>query len=273
MKPVRVALAQIAPRLGDTQANLEKHAHAVKAARSEKAGLVVFPELAMTGYLLRDQVPDVAMSESSRAFKAVLALSRSIDVITGLALEGPDHTFSNAAIYASQGRLVHVHRKVYLPTYGMFDEGRDFASGEVVRAFDAPFGRAGMLICEDAWHPTCAWLAVQDGVDCTPLAGAAVYAWHCDRDGNYSLYSQAAANENYLRGVQAAGDDGVVTFDSIFPAAYQGRWPHIHFEVYPNLSAATSASDMVFSDGASLELATMAGSVGAGFTATLTVAV
>ena len=163
MKPVRVALAQIAPRLGDTQANLEKHAHAVKAARSEKAGLVVFPELAMTGYLLRDQVPDVAMSESSRSFKAVLALSRSIDVITGLALEGPDHTFSNAAIYASQGRLVHVHRKVYLPTYGMFDEGRDFASGEVVRAFDAPFGRAGMLICEDAWHPTCAWLAVQDG--------------------------------------------------------------------------------------------------------------
>jgi predicted amidohydrolase len=163
MKPVRVALAQIAPRLGDPKANLERHAAAVKTARAEKADVVVFPELAMTGYLLRDQVPDVAMTESSRTFRSLLALSRTIDVVTGLVLEGPGHAFFNAAIYASQGRLVHVHRKVYLPTYGMFDEGRDFAPGEVLRAFDAPFGRAGILICEDAWHPTCAWLAVQDG--------------------------------------------------------------------------------------------------------------
>lgn len=88
-------------------------------------------------------------------------------------------------------------------------------------------------------------LAIQDGVDCAPLAGAAVYVWHCDRDGNYSLYSQAAANENYLRGVQAAGDDGVVTFDSIFPAAYQGRWPHIHFEVYPSLETATDEANKI----------------------------
>jgi protocatechuate 3,4-dioxygenase beta subunit len=88
-------------------------------------------------------------------------------------------------------------------------------------------------------------LALQDGADCAPLAGAAVYVWHCDRDGNYSLYSQAAANENYLRGVQAAGDDGVVTFDSIFPACYQGRWPHIHFEVYPSLETATDEANRI----------------------------
>jgi protocatechuate 3,4-dioxygenase beta subunit len=80
---------------------------------------------------------------------------------------------------------------------------------------------------------------------CAPYAGAAVYAWHCDRDGNYSMYSQAAASENYLRGVQAAGDDGVVTFQSIFPACYGGRWPHIHFEVYPSLDAATSAANKI----------------------------
>jgi protocatechuate 3,4-dioxygenase beta subunit len=88
-------------------------------------------------------------------------------------------------------------------------------------------------------------LLIQDGVDCAPLAGAAVYVWHCDRDGNYSLYSEAAASENYLRGVQAAGDDGVVTFDSIFPAAYQGRWPHIHFEVYPSLETATDEANKI----------------------------
>ena len=89
-------------------------------------------------------------------------------------------------------------------------------------------------------------LAIQDQDDgCAPLSGAAVYLWHCDRDGNYSLYSQAAANQNYLRGVQAAGDDGVVTFTSIFPACYSGRWPHIHFEVYPSLDKATDQANKI----------------------------
>jgi protocatechuate 3,4-dioxygenase beta subunit len=80
---------------------------------------------------------------------------------------------------------------------------------------------------------------------CAPYAGAAVYVWHCDREGRYSLYSPGAENENYLRGVQEAGDDGVVTFDSIFPACYSGRWPHIHFEVYPSLADATDVANTV----------------------------
>lgn len=143
------------------------------------------------------------------------------------------------------------------------------------------------------------------------LAGAAVYLWHCDRDGKYSLYDQGLADENYLRGVQETAADGTVTFTSIYPAAYSGRWPHVHFEVYPSLAKATSASDKlrtsqlalpeaastlvyatdgyeqsvqnmarsslatdnVFSDGYSLQLATVTGTVGAGMTATLTVPV
>jgi protocatechuate 3,4-dioxygenase beta subunit len=144
-----------------------------------------------------------------------------------------------------------------------------------------------------------------------PLEGAAVYLWHCDRDGDYSLYSPGAADENYLRGVQEAGADGSMTFTSIYPAAYAGRWPHIHFEVYGSLAAATAAADKlrtsqlalpedvsrqvyatagyeqsgrnlertslatdtVFSDGYSLQLATVSGSVDSGLTATLTVPV
>ena len=143
------------------------------------------------------------------------------------------------------------------------------------------------------------------------LAGAAVYLWHCNIDGKYSLYSEGVTQENYLRGVQETGSDGTVTFTSIFPAAYSGRWPHIHFEVYPDLSAATSAgtvtatsqlalpedacrlvyatdgysqslqnlaqtsldTDMVFSDGYSLQLGTVTGSVGDGMTASLNVPV
>jgi protocatechuate 3,4-dioxygenase beta subunit len=81
--------------------------------------------------------------------------------------------------------------------------------------------------------------------DCAPMDGAAVYLWHCDQQGRYSLYSPGAENENYLRGVQAAGADGIVTFTSVFPACYSGRWPHIHFEVYPSLHAATSAGNRI----------------------------
>jgi protocatechuate 3,4-dioxygenase beta subunit len=89
-------------------------------------------------------------------------------------------------------------------------------------------------------------LAILDvGSSCAPIDGAAVYLWHCDQAGRYSLYSQGAETENYLRGVQAAGADGIVTFTSIFPACYSGRWPHIHFEVYPTLAAAQSANNKI----------------------------
>ena len=84
---------------------------------------------------------------------------------------------------------------------------------------------------------------IADG--CVPYVGAAVYAWHCDRDGGYSMYSSGLEAENYLRGVQQAGDDGAVEFDSIFPGCYQGRWPHVHFEVYPSLELATDSADTV----------------------------
>jgi protocatechuate 3,4-dioxygenase beta subunit len=79
----------------------------------------------------------------------------------------------------------------------------------------------------------------------SPLAGAAVYLWHCDREGRYSLYSQGITNENYLRGVQETDDRGQVKFDTIFPACYSGRWPHIHFEVYPSLAKATNSSNKI----------------------------
>src|SRR6185295_2944489 len=80
---------------------------------------------------------------------------------------------------------------------------------------------------------------------CAPIDGAAVYVWHCDQQGRYSMYSQGAQSENYLRGVQAAASDGIVTFTSVFPACYPGRWPHVHFEVYPSLEAAKSASNKI----------------------------
>src|SRR5262245_33030946 len=154
-------------------------------------------------------------------------------------------------------------------------------------------------------------LTIVSASSCAPLAGRAVYLWHCDALGRYSLYSSGVTNQNYLRGTQEADANGVVTFTSIFPGCYAGRWPHIHFEVYPSLSAATNvanrsatsqialpktacdavyatsgyassvtnlsqvslATDNVFSDGSALELATVTGSVAGGMTAALTVAI
>lgn len=147
--------------------------------------------------------------------------------------------------------------------------------------------------------------------DCAPLGKAAVYLWHCDIDGRYSMYSPGVTGENYLRGVQETDAAGKVRFTSVFPAAYSGRWPHIHFEVYPSLAEATKAgeptttsqlalpedvcdavyategyaqsvrnmgrtsleSDMVFRDGHDTQLATVTGDVGSGFTATLTIGI
>ncbi len=123
---------------------------------------------------------------------------------------------------------------------------------------------------------------------CAPLAGRAVYIWHCDRLGRYSLYSSGVTSQNFLRGVQEANSAGVVTFTTIYPGCYAGRWPHIHFEVYPTLAASSSqsnkiktsqlampksTSDNVFSDGSSLQLPTVSGSVAGGFTSTITVAI
>src|SRR5258706_14808638 len=165
MQTVRVALAQIAPKLGDLESNLDLHRDAIRLARREKAGVVVFPELSLTGYVLRDQVPEIALTSTAPLFKRLARASLDVDLVVGYAEEAPGHRFHNATAYLSKGRVVHVHRKVYLPTYGMFDEGRDFAPGEMFRAFDAPHGPSGVLICEDAWHPVSAWILVQDGAE------------------------------------------------------------------------------------------------------------
>jgi len=163
MKTVRVALAQVAPRLGDWNGNLRMHADAIADAARRKADVVVFPELSLTGYLLADQVPELAVAPGSPEIRKLATFSKKVDVVAGFVEEGPDHRFHNAAAYFSKGRAVHAHRKVYLPTYGMFEEGREFAAGDRIRSFDSRFGPAGILVCEDAWHPTNAWLLAHQG--------------------------------------------------------------------------------------------------------------
>jgi protocatechuate 3,4-dioxygenase beta subunit len=152
---------------------------------------------------------------------------------------------------------------------------------------------------------------VNTNADCAPLAGYAVYLWHSDRDGQYSMYSNGVTDEDYLRGVQESDANGLVTFTSIFPACYSGRWPHVHFEIYPSLALATGSSnivhtsqlalpedvcdtvyattgysasvqnlsqvtlesDNIFSDGYGSQMATLTGDAASGYSATLTVGI
>ncbi len=160
-----VALAQIDPALGDRGRNLERHRQWVKQAAETGASLLVFPELSLTGYFLKDLVPDSAIQLDSKEMRDLATLSTKLDVVLGAVIESPDHRYFNASLYFSRGELQHVHRKVYLPTYGMFDEQRYFAPGDRFRSFATPFGRAGMLVCEDIWHLSSAYILSLEGVD------------------------------------------------------------------------------------------------------------
>jgi len=162
-----LGFAQINTRLGDVNTNLEKHMAFIKEAQAGGADLLIFPELSLTGYVLQDLTSTVAHrpNKDDPVFKELLGASRKLDLVIGFVEEDIRNRFFIAAAYLSHGEVVHVHRKVYLPTYGLFDEGRFFAWGDSVQAFDTRFGRAGMLICEDFWHASPPYLLWLDGAD------------------------------------------------------------------------------------------------------------
>jgi NAD+ synthase (glutamine-hydrolysing) len=163
---LKVALAQIAPILGDRHRNLEMHLQQIAAAKAQEADLIVFPELSLTGYFLRDIVPDVAISRDAPELRQLAEAAAPAGLVMGFAEESPEHLFYNAALFAEGGEIRHVHRKVYLPTYGLFEEQRYFAAGRRVRAFDSPrFGRVGVLVCEDFWHVATATIMQAEGVN------------------------------------------------------------------------------------------------------------
>ncbi len=165
-EPFKVHLAQIAPALGDLERNRDLHLERIAAARDEGAHLVVFPELSLTGYWLHDMVSEVALDpERAPVLEPLRQASREIDLVVGLVEAGPDGRSYNTAVWLSGGGIAARHRKVYLPTYTLFDEGRYFAPGARVSAFDSRFGRTGLLVCEDMWHPALTYLLARDGSD------------------------------------------------------------------------------------------------------------
>ena len=197
----RIALAQVAPRLGDVDANLELAADRVRAAASEDAQLTVLPELALTGYLLQDLVPDVALAADDPRLLGIGGDAPGMLVAVGFVEETAEHRYCNSVALVRDGALVGLHRKVYLPTYGLFDEGRFTRTGDRIRTHDAgpPIGRIGLSVCEDFWHPTLPMLQALDGASLLvnvaagpsrapggPAGLAAIAGWHKMQD-TYAL--------------------------------------------------------------------------------------
>jgi predicted amidohydrolase len=172
-KDFAVALAQIDSKVGDLQSNIELHCHTVDRARHEGAQLVIFPELSLTGYTVKDLAWELAIDPGSPSrLEPLLRQSREITIMVGCVEDGSDHGLYNSVFVLEGGEIRFVHRKVYLPTYGMFEEGRYFSPGRNLAAFNSRLGRLGILICEDLWHLALPYALVMDGAEilCCPAA-------------------------------------------------------------------------------------------------------
>jgi predicted amidohydrolase len=195
----RIALAQVAPRLGDLDANLAIASEAVRRAAMEDADLTVLPELALTGYLLQDLVPEVAMRADDPRLLGVGSDAPEMLVAVGFVEETDDHRYCNSAALVRGGELIGLHRKVYLPTYGLFDEGRFTRPGDRIRTHATPLGRIGLSVCEDLWHASLPMIQALDGADLlvnvaagpsrapgSSVGLAAIEGWHKMQD-TYAL--------------------------------------------------------------------------------------
>ena len=158
-----MTLAQIDCLLGDVEANLRRAKEIVAEAKDEGADLVVFPELSLAGYALKEFSTDVAIEARSEPIVSLAEEAGEMGVVVGFCEEGRGFHIYNSAAYLEGGSLLHLHRKLYLPNYRIYEERKHYNPGQSMRAFDTRLGRMAMLICNDAWQPFVPFIAVQDG--------------------------------------------------------------------------------------------------------------
>jgi len=154
---IKVSLAQINTKLGDLSSNIKIHENYIKKAIEEKSNLIVFPELSLSGYYLLDGTIEVSLKRE-KILEFFFDLSQKIDISLGFPEIGEDYVTYISQIYLSKGKILHVHRKVYPPNHGMFEDLKFFGKGKEIKSFVTNFGKFGMLICRDFFHPSLALL-------------------------------------------------------------------------------------------------------------------
>jgi predicted amidohydrolase len=215
---MRIGIAQIRPRLGRVDANIETHEIMIHRAREEQVDLLVFPELSLTGYNLLDLTYEVARDPYSPDLHGLAQSAGDLDLVFGFVEQSPEQILYNSAAYISGQNLHALHRKVYLPTYGMFDEARYFGHGLTVRSFPTRFGQMGMLICEDVWHPSTMYLLVQDGAQIiivlsnSPVRGVDVDGLRSQENWKGILKAQAMMHGSYILFANRVGTEDGVSF-------------------------------------------------------------
>ncbi len=171
---MKVALAQISPFLGDVRKNLDLHLRYFEKARKKKVDLLIFPELSLTGYTLKDLVEDVAISpENNSIFDRLIAESRDVSSVLGFVEEKEKGLFFNSAAFLSKGKILHIHRKVFLPTFGIFEEAKFFSQGKNFHTFPTPYGNTGMMICRDFLNYGAGYLLFAGGSEIMIIISAA----------------------------------------------------------------------------------------------------
>ena len=171
---MKVALAQISPFLGDVRKYLDLHLRYFEKARKKKVDLLIFPELSLTGYTLKDLVEDVAISpEDNSIFDRLIAESRDVSTVLGFVEEKERGLFFNSAAFLSKGKILHIHRKVFLPTFGIFEEAKFFAQGKNFHTFPTPYGNTGMMICRDFLNYGAGYLLFAGGSEIMIIISAA----------------------------------------------------------------------------------------------------
>ncbi len=173
---MKIALAQVSPVLGDVARNLALHLETIEKARRARVDLLIFPELSLTGYKLRDLTAEAARDpRSCREFKTLRDASRGLSLVVGFVEESAREKglYYNSAAFLHKGAITHLHRKIFLPNSGMFEELRFFARGRTIGTFETPWGRAGLLICRDFLHLNAHYLLLAGGAEISITISAA----------------------------------------------------------------------------------------------------
>jgi predicted amidohydrolase len=220
MDTLRLAIYQNRPRLGDVAGNVQSIADAAAIA---DADIFLTPELSFTGYDVRDHAPALAVRLdrlTGPEFEPLGSIRNTL--IGGLIETGHDGAVYNAAVAFENGVPVHTHRKIYLPTYGMFDEARFFAKGRTVQPVEIAGWRVGILVCEDFWHPGLIYTLAAAGIDALLVlaAGAGRGVWEGGEHGDFAssdVWERIARTTAQMYGIYVAlanrvGVEGALTF-------------------------------------------------------------